>query len=347
MKSLSKTLIVVAMGLIGLVVAAFSVNPVSADSPGQLGGGAGVYQVKNLTNGGSYASTVTAEPCDELQYSIRLHNAAFGGLTDIVVDTNLPSTSTVSNVSTVTATPAEGAATGTNGTATVNLSSAKTISYSGPASLYSGGNVIKTFPQGDIENGINIGDLNGSTTVFVNFKAKVSCPEVEVCPPGTTGTPPNCVQILQPSVVCDSLAAEVIGSTNVPAKIKFTAKGTARNGATITGYAFDFGDGAKQDSTNASVEHTYNKEGDYKATVQVKSSLGITAVSANCSVTIKVTKEKPPVVVPPVVTPPAATPAQLPATGPVAMLSGLLGTTSLGFGVRQWLASRRRLSGTL
>jgi hypothetical protein len=120
-----------------------------ADSPGQLGSGAEVYNVKNLTQGGGYANTISAKACDQVEYKVLLHNTSFGGFSNVHVAINLPSSSSTSNVSTVTATTNLGGTTGTNGTATVNLSSAQTVSYqNGTATLYDvNGTVIKTLPD--------------------------------------------------------------------------------------------------------------------------------------------------------------------------------------------------------
>lgn len=355
-------------------------SPVFAGSPGQLAGG-DTYVVKNITQGGAYANSVNATCNNEVQYSMQLSNTQFGALDNVTLKVTLPS---AGGTSTATATTSLGGQSGTTDTATVNLTSgANQTLVNGTTVLYDGnGNAINTLPNTVATSGVNIGTIGGSTTKFVNFKAKVNCAvptcpagqtgtpphcvtpvcpagqtgtpphcEVPMCPAGTTGTPPKCVELPKPSVVCDALKAEFIGSTNVPAMLKFTAKASAKDGATITGYVFDFGDGAKEDSTAATIQHTYTKEGDYKATVQVKSSLGLTAISSSCTVKVKVTKEKPPVVeIPPVVTtevpptPTPSTPAELPSTGPVEVISGLFGTSSLGFGIRQWLMSRRRLS---
>jgi hypothetical protein len=149
-----------------------------ADSPGQLEGGTGVYLVKNLTQKGSYANTINANTCDEVQYSTRLHNVAFGGLTDVKVSVNLPSNVSTSNASTMTGTTNLGGISGTSGSSTVKMSSAQSITYeNGSTVLYdANGNVIKTLPDTITKGGVDIGALNGSTTEFVNFKAKVNCP---------------------------------------------------------------------------------------------------------------------------------------------------------------------------
>ncbi len=311
------------------------------------------YEVRNLTKNGAYGESATADKCETVKYSIRIHNPGPDPLTNVKVQATLDTAASTNHGSQATVSADNANPASRSDTTSVVLPAAYAMSYEAGSTrlLDPNGGVLQNLPDGIIGSGVT---LPGGVGVslgqirFVQFQAKIACPE-PVCPPGTTGTPPNCVEPPKPVVVCDALSAEYIGSTNVPAKIKFTAKGTAKGGATITGYVFDFGDTAKADGTSAVVEHTYAKEGDYKATVQVKSSLGTTAVSANCSVAIKVTKEKPPVVITPTITPSAtpASPAVLPSTGPAELAGGLLGTSSLGFGIRQWLTSRRRLSSAL
>lgn len=171
MINLSKVTTSVVVGLTALAVSALSVAPVFADSPGQLTDGSHVFQVKNLTQGGAYASTVNTACGDTIQYSTMLHNAAFGGLTNVQVSANLAN-------GTVVATPAEGATTGTNGSVTVNVASGGNLVYENDSTiLYNqSGAVVRTLPNTITSGGVNIGTITGSTTVFVNFKAKVNCP---------------------------------------------------------------------------------------------------------------------------------------------------------------------------
>lgn len=168
-------------------------SPALADSPGQLEGGSITYVVKNLTKSGSYAPAANAACGDEVQYSIRLHNIAFGGLADVKVGVSLPNTSGTTNTSTMTATTNLGGDSGASSTATLNLSSAATVSYeNGSTTLYDGNaKVIKTLPDTITTSGVDIGGLNGSTTEFVNFKAKVSCPTPTPTPKPTPKPQPT------------------------------------------------------------------------------------------------------------------------------------------------------------
>jgi LPXTG-motif cell wall-anchored protein len=190
MKSLSK----IAAGIFAAAIVSLAVSPVFADSPPQLGGGADVYVVKNVTSGGNYDSVINAKACDELKYSVRLHNTSFGGFQDVKVSVNLPSGSATSNTSTATATTNLGGTTGASDTATVNLSSAQSIGYeNGTTVLYDvNGKVIRTMPDTITSSGVDVGPLNGSTTVFVQFKAKVNCPSPTPTPtPSPTPTTPK------------------------------------------------------------------------------------------------------------------------------------------------------------
>ncbi len=164
--------------------------PVLADSPGQLETGAFVYEVKDLTKSGTYANTATASACDELQYRVWLHNTEFGNLKDVTVNVSLSGASATSNTSNMTATTAAGGTTGTSGSATVNFSSAQSLNYeNGSAVLYDHtGGVINSVSDNIIGNGADLGTLNGSTTEYITFKAKVSCPKT---PPKTPPTTPS------------------------------------------------------------------------------------------------------------------------------------------------------------
>lgn len=91
---------------------------------------------------------------------------------------------------------------------------------------------------------------------------------------------------VQPVYSCDSLQATKITRT----EFKFTSAATAKNGAEIVNYTYDFGDGKKQ-TTGATVNHTYAKPGNYTVTVTINVKVnGATkaVTSEKCKVTIKV-----------------------------------------------------------
>jgi hypothetical protein len=197
---MSKLLKVSAAALLVVPVLAIA-STVKADSPGQLGGGADVYKVKNVTKNGSYANSANAACNEKVRYSVRLHNAAFGGLTNVVVKANLADGS-------MTAVPAEGASAGTSGNVTVTVASGSLAYENGSAKLYdANGTLIKNLSDTVTTSGVNVGNINGSTTEFVNFEAKVNCP--------TTPTPtpsPTTPAAQTPSALPNTGAGDVLGA---------------------------------------------------------------------------------------------------------------------------------------
>lgn len=214
------------MSKVSKIVAGLAVVPVLAisgtaiaGSPGQLAGGDN-YQVKNLTQKGSYANTITATCNDEIEYSMELSNVQFGSLKNVTLKATLPSDG---GVSTATATTDLGGNSGTSDSVTVNLGAKQTQALeSGTTVLYDhSGNAIKTLPD-TITSGVNIGTLEGSATEFVNFKTKVSCPTTpkpSVTPPTTTTTttttptaPTQLVNTGPGSVIAAFVAATIAGA---------------------------------------------------------------------------------------------------------------------------------------
>lgn len=273
--------------------------PVFADSPGQLQSGDDTYVVRNLTKISPYAPTATAGACEELEYSLQLRNTEFGLLKNIVVRATLPSASAKTNVSTVTATPDSGAAAGTDGSVTVTLDSARTISYeAGKTKLVDGnGNLVKMLPDGiTTAAGINVGDLQGSTTEFVDFFAKVNC-----------DTPQT------PAYSCDLLHLVVDNDNRKVTVDKFQT--SQSNGAAFKQVTLDWGDktAAAVTSTAVGQSHQFAADGTYKITATASFTVNgdtKTATSESCSqsVTFSSTPNTPP-------TTPPTTPPQLPNTG--------------------------------
>lgn len=150
--------------------------PVFADSPGQLASGPDLYQVRNVTKNGAYGSSASATCNEVVKYSVKLANSEFGLLTNVTVKASLQN----GNM-TATATNAANLATSVSGTATVSLDKG-TLSYiAGSTKVYDvNGAFIKDAADGVTAGGVNVGNLNGSTREFVQFQAKVNCPEVPV-----------------------------------------------------------------------------------------------------------------------------------------------------------------------
>lgn len=196
----------VAAGMAVVPMLAFAA-PAFADSPGQLEGGSIVYQIKNATQSGSYGAAASATCNDELKYSVRLHNTEFGKISSIVVSTTQPSAGGTSNM-TATGTNSAGTAVNTSGSVSVTLGANQTLAYeAGTTALYDGNaQLIKSLPDGIATTaGVNAGDLNGSTTEFVTFKAKVTCATPPVTPPVT---PPA---VVKPTRLVNTGPGEMLG----------------------------------------------------------------------------------------------------------------------------------------
>jgi hypothetical protein len=298
-------------------------SPVYAGSPGQLAQGSNLYMVKNLTQNGSYAKTISASCNDEVQYSMMLANTGFGALNNVTLSATLPS---AGGTSTATATTDLGGTSGTHDSVTVNLGSNQTISYeNGSTNLYNDkAGLIKNLSDGVTASGVNIGTINGSTTVFVNFKAKVTCP---------TPTP-------EVKLACVELDVKNIDRTHYD----FTAKGSVQN-ATITGYTFTAKDanGKVVDTYNNTTSSTtsgiylFNQEsGTYTVSAQLNTDHGNNS-NANC--VKQITVATPPTTPP--TTPPSTPPAKtLPNTGAGDVL-GIFGASS-AFGAAAHFVNSRR-----
>ena len=101
-------------------------------------------------------------------------------------------------------------------------------------------------------------------------------------------------QTLPKTFQCVNLSAEPQSGSSVPFNTTLTAEASV-NQTTVKEYQFDFGDGKKQtvasDKLSQSIQHSYDKEGSYTATVTVKAIDNATSTKPSCSVTIVVDKK--------------------------------------------------------
>lgn len=91
---------------------------------------------------------------------------------------------------------------------------------------------------------------------------------------------------------CDSLTPTKISRT----EYKFTTAATAKNGAAISSYTYNFGDGTTK-AAGSTVNHTYTKPGTYKVSVTVRVTVDGKTVTApgTCVATVTVAPEMCPV----------------------------------------------------
>ena len=91
----------------------------------------------------------------------------------------------------------------------------------------------------------------------------------------------------KPSAVCENVT---INKTTTRNRYLVTAKASAKDGAKITGYTFDFGDGTKVKQNGHLMHHTYKKEGTYTVKVTVHTNIG-DKTSTNCQGKVTVAPE--------------------------------------------------------
>ena len=85
----------------------------------------------------------------------------------------------------------------------------------------------------------------------------------------------------KPSLTCDALQKTEV------------SRDTAKDGASVTSYTYDFGDGTTQTTTSSEIQHTYAKPGNYKVTVTVNGKEGsdVQKTSQGCQTQITVKPE--------------------------------------------------------
>ena len=93
----------------------------------------------------------------------------------------------------------------------------------------------------------------------------------------------------KPSLTCDAMQKTEVSRDT----FKFSTKATAKDGASVTSYTYDFGDGTTQTTTSSEVQHTYAKPGNYKVTVTVNGKEGsdVQKTSQGCQTQITVKPE--------------------------------------------------------
>lgn len=183
------------------------------------------------------------------------------------------------------------------------------------------------------------------------YTAKLSV-DVKVGSETKTVTAPTCqvpvtVEV-QPAYKCDALTIRTINLEN--RTYAFDLTHTVSGGASLKSVDYTFGDGQSRENVSPeeakTVTHTYASPGTYTTTATLHFMTGNnqdTVQDDKCQVVVTTTQAPPP---PP---PPAPTPpvAELPKTGPVDLIGGGLGISSLIAAGYYWFASRRGLLAAL
>lgn len=164
---------------LALPILAFSAPAYAAT--GQIEGG-DIYWSKNITKGSGFVDPTSADAGDTLLYRVRIHNPGEVCLTNVNLKAILPSGVNSTNTSTITIWADSATTNYISDTATINLSSGQSISYTPGTTqlLDQNGAVISTLPDTILSSGVNIGGVCVSVNNkrFVQFQAKVSVPSV-------------------------------------------------------------------------------------------------------------------------------------------------------------------------
>ncbi len=206
----------------------------------------------------------------------------------------------------------------------------------------------------------------GNYTAKVTVNVKVGTETKPVTGPGCQAP----VKILEPQAKCDSLSLRAISLEK--RQYAFDLAYTAKDGAVLNTVDYNFGDGTTQNGLSPedakTVEHTYAKAGTYKTVATLHFTIDGEVKDVKCEVSITTNpemcplnptlpkddarcapcpipgKEQYPKDSPFCVTPPVA---ELPKTGPMDMLFGGLGVSSIFAASYYWLMSRRGLADAL
>lgn len=148
----------------------------------------------------------------------------------------------------------------------------------------------------DVDGGVVTNSVNHTYTTPGEYTAFVRIQTAA----GTTARTQDCeVKIKvekknEPAFACKDLSiATTDADGKLPFNVQFKATGEVSGGAVIQSYLFDFGDGQSIESQSDTVNHSYTREGEFTATVRIKTNLGTTAVSEACSKKVKVTQTQP------------------------------------------------------
>ena len=101
---------------------------------------------------------------------------------------------------------------------------------------------------------------------------------------GNPTTPPS-----KPALTCDALQVTEISRNT----FKFSVKATAKGGASITSYTYNFGDNNIKTTNSSEIQYTYAKEGNYTVTITVngKETGEVKRQNPNCQKTVTVKPE--------------------------------------------------------
>jgi uncharacterized repeat protein (TIGR01451 family) len=185
-----------------------------ATPAGQVEGG-DIYRAKNVTKNTAFADPITADVCETVQFKVRIHNPGPDALTNVKVKATLNTEVSASHSSQVTVSADNANPATTTDTAGVNLSKAAGMTYVAGSTqlLDANGAKMSTLADGILGNGVTVGTVGVSVDQkrFVQFEAKVNCPEKPVTPV-TPETPAELPKTGAADVVAVVAGATILGA---------------------------------------------------------------------------------------------------------------------------------------
>lgn len=155
-------------------------------------------------------------------------------------------------------------------------------------------------------------------------------------------TKDKCEEPKKPVYSCDLVTLEQLGGR----KVRATVKATAKDGAKIKNYVYDFGDGSDKLITDkTSAEHTYAKDGSFVTRVAVNMTVDgkdKLVESDKCAAPIEFVENKPVTPVTPV-TPTTPVVKELPNTGP-GDIAGIFASVTIAGAMAHRMVSARKES---
>lgn len=273
--------------------------------------------------------SATAKPGDDLEYKIQFKNEGNTQLNDVMVGDNMPMYNTY---------------------------------VDGTTKLYNGNhpNGLAITNDNITRGGINVGNYGVGSSAYVIIQVKLDaihayerCGQYDVRNVGVVRPAGmneffNTAQVLinveceddeqeQPAFDCTGLRGENLGNR----KMRFTTSTTATNGATVSRYIYNFGDGTQELRTDRdTVEHTYARDGQYVARVGVEFSVDGQTQTVNkevCSVPVGFST-------PTTTTTTPGQPTTLPAAGAGSVVLTFLVVTTASTMAYYYIAARRSVA---
>lgn len=290
-------------------------NPVNPPTPGLT------VQKDVATMSGGWMQTVSVKPGDHVRFRITAKNTGKTTLDKLSFQDVLPTgLAQVANKGTLNGTPFG------NGVGSGFTLPALKPGASHVIVFEAMTNPAENRPAACTTGLVNTGTVRSGGAVHDKSDTAV----VKVCAPQVT-----------PSYACESLTYSFVNKE--ARQVRFAARHTSTTGATFSHYLYTFGDGTEQvRSTDASIEHTYAKDGNFTARVTAVFTVNGQEKSASSeSCAVQVSFDTPVTPTPETPAPTKSVPEQLVDTGPGAIFGAFISTITGGVIAYKYVWLRR------